>query len=476
MTRSTQATRTIPAGRDRRVAVALRVLLVCVVASGCVGSSAPASAPIAIGIIGDQTGAADLNRSYGVLQQGVDALKFAGVDVVLHTGDLVESTEAEAAIAARFQQATALLNQLPAPWFLTVGDHDVNPPTFQQNSPDRAREDLFKRLYGAINPKVTQELWYSTDVKGYHIVVLDSLEALHTDPRWGNVFYAQISDRQLRWLEADLAHSATNTRGVIVLLHHPLWYNAAGWSRVHALLARHAVKAVIAGHFHYNQTEEPIDGIAYIVVGATGADIKQADEASGGLHHVSVLEIDGGGVRLRLLPLAGHSRTAPTPRPAMDRVQALDVVLGNLWSFETDNPVFLKAGRAIRSCASDDRAQLAVKNIGNAIDLPVTTTIDLGNGPAVTLVGQSFGANLCQTLEGPLQCRLAPSAGVSVSNTSVVELSPPPPPLWTATISAVSPSLAVGTPITLRLDMSFALGNETYAVSKSATTTIKACP
>jgi hypothetical protein len=59
--------------RMRRVALAW---LTCGMLGGLVAFAAlPASASIRIGIIGDQTGAADLDKAYAVLQQGVDALK-----------------------------------------------------------------------------------------------------------------------------------------------------------------------------------------------------------------------------------------------------------------------------------------------------------------------------------------------------------------------------------------------------------------
>src|SRR5437763_11885872 len=50
------------------------------------------TAAIRIGIIGDQTFSPDIQASYGVLQQGVDVLAGQHLDVVLHVGDLVEST------------------------------------------------------------------------------------------------------------------------------------------------------------------------------------------------------------------------------------------------------------------------------------------------------------------------------------------------------------------------------------------------
>jgi hypothetical protein len=70
--------------RMRRVALAW---LTCGMLGGLGALAAlPASAAIRIGIIGDQTGAADLDKAYAVLQQGVDALKSQTLDIVLHVG------------------------------------------------------------------------------------------------------------------------------------------------------------------------------------------------------------------------------------------------------------------------------------------------------------------------------------------------------------------------------------------------------
>lgn len=459
--------------RIRRVAAALAFATVLVAAAG-----STASAQITVGIIGDQTDTTDLNQAYVVLKQGVAALQDRSLDVVLHVGDLVESTQTDAEIRARFAQATALLNTLPAPWYLTAGDHDVNPPVFQQDSTDRSRETLFKQLYGAINPLAAQNLYYSVDVKNYHIVVLYSLEHLDTDPRWGNVFYAQISDQQFAWLEQDLADNTPGKAGTIVLLHQPLWYNWKGWARVHALLARYKVNTVVAGHFHYNQTQVLLDGIDYRVVGSTGGTTKQGNPNSGDLHHVTVMTLGSGGPpSFTMIPLAPYSQTTWTSRPMMDRVQALDQNLGNIYSFAGNSPVYAQNGALVAACGSTAPAQLVLKEIGNAAAVPVNVTITVSSTPAVQVTGASFGAGLCQSDIDEFECQLAPSAGVAVSNTSLIQMSqyPPPPPLWTATIAAQGAVPPVGTDITLTVAQSFIAGNQTYLVYQTGTTKVQGC-
>src|SRR5258705_8903644 len=66
------------------------------------GDVAATEPEIRIGIIGDQTFSTDLNRSYGVMAQGVQVLSGKSLDVVIHTGDLLESSASEAAVRAQF--------------------------------------------------------------------------------------------------------------------------------------------------------------------------------------------------------------------------------------------------------------------------------------------------------------------------------------------------------------------------------------
>ncbi|MBZ5525468.1 MAG: metallophosphoesterase [Acidobacteriia bacterium] len=287
-----------------------------------------------IGVIGDQTLAPASGNQYEILKAGVAALNRENPDIVLHTGDLLEGLGPDyvhpvssEVYTAAFHSATGILNGLSRPWRLTAGDHDVNPPF---GSPG---DDSIRRLFQTLYAPAREHLYYSFDFHGYHFVALSSQESPNADPRWGVVFRSHISPEQLEWLKSDLRRHAGRAHGTVVFLHQPLWYQWADWAPVHDLLRKAGVAAVIAGHFHYNQDEGELDGIRYVVVGATGAVTKSGSAEAGDLQHVTVIRIHGHQVRgLNLIPLRNEGVHSFSSRRDMDRIQALAVNLGNYFN------------------------------------------------------------------------------------------------------------------------------------------------
>lgn len=130
--------------------------------------------------------------------------------------------------------------------------------------------------------------YYSFDHKGYHFVVLDSIQPT-PDRSWE----ARIDDAQLDWLKADLAKIAAGTP-VIVTVHVPLITAASQYAaptttsgsgvtvtsaivhpqlsvanawQVIPLLEAHNTLAVFQGHTHINEVIR-FRGIAYVTSGA----------------------------------------------------------------------------------------------------------------------------------------------------------------------------------------------------------------
>ena len=355
-------------------------------------------AQLKIGIIGDQTYAPDLEYAYSVLKKGCEKVAAEKPNLVLHVGDIVESSDDDSEIENNFATATSYLNNIivnghKIPWYITAGDHDVNPkddytPGTQNFSKQNLFTDLLKKEYSSRKPPFNiNNLYYSFDFQGYHFICLYAEDTLRTDPRWGNIFMDKIGDKQFQWLESDLAKS-TNSRGVIVFLHQPMWYNQVGWERVQNLLKQYNTLAVIAGHYHYNQDEGTRDGIRYIVVGSTGGNTKNASANAGGVYHVTLMTISNdNGISLKLIPISDSYESEEltfTERDVMDRVQAIDTMIGSL-PYDSVNK-----GSAIKA---------------NPIDLPID--VKGSNGPG----GWSSYYQ-----------QVNPGTGISISNLSSVNL------------------------------------------------------
>lgn len=431
--------------------------------------------PLKVGVIGDQTGSDDLGMSYEVLARGVEILNREGVECALHTGDLLESRVPPEQFRLQFEQAARVLDKLRVPWHLAPGDHDVNPPDRVPNSPDRSREQLFRELYGKREPLLTKTLSHSFDVGGYHFIALNSQEHLHADPRWGDVFLARLTGEQVAWLESDLnAHDTA--KGIVVFLHQPLWYNWSGWAAVHQLLRRHPVRAVIAGHFHYDQDEGTLDGIRYFVVGAAGANVKRASRDAGRAYHVTVITLDGDKVGIRLIPIDGTEPLSPTSRSDMDRVQAIDTLLSEMSRAGLGNAPCLKGNRLYSPNAQP--AKISLTQIGNPIDLPVRIDIQL-TGDKLAFSSPGFLAGNCQQVIGNEQCVMAPGVRVALSNTSSVAINNwfgPPRPLWESGLD-VKPgdSISIGDAIQVKVRLSFEGEQGEQYVEGLAAATISAC-
>jgi 3',5'-cyclic-AMP phosphodiesterase len=119
--------------------------------------------------------------------------------------------------------------------------------------------------------------YYSFDHKGYHFVVLDSIQ-ITPDRNWKTAVDAE----QLAWLKKDLTALAPGTP-IMVIIHAPLLSGAVAAAfpgaassgqlvvtnagEVIALLSGHNVMAVLQGHLHINEVDT-FKGIPFVTAGA----------------------------------------------------------------------------------------------------------------------------------------------------------------------------------------------------------------
>ena len=327
-----------------------------------------------IGIVGDQFGSDDAKKSFRIMHKTVQKLCLHNPDVLLHVGDIVESIRGVDSFKDykfNFNTATTIMNSSGKPWLLAIGDHDVVPPVYQACSPDRSREEWFLSCANQFKTPIGDEPYYSKDIRGYHFISLYSMENLHTDPRWGSIFLNKINTEQLTWLRNNLENNK-HSKGIIVLVHQPHWYVWSNWKKIHDLLREYPVIAVIAGHFHYDQDDGMIDGIRYLVMGASGGAVKDTDAHSGGVQEYAVLKLIGNKIKnINLFEVNSDSALELTPRRSMDRIQAISCMLDNLWQ----DINLIRVGDSIVNTKNDLNA-LGLTSLSNPIDLPIEITID----------------------------------------------------------------------------------------------------
>lgn len=176
-------------------------------------------------------------------------------DILVNLGDDIEDESREADLA-RYAECQEILMRAKAELVNVAGNHDTIHLT---------RDDL-ARLWRRDGP-----LYYSLDRRGFHLVVLHTLERKDVDVR--------IPNAQLEWLEHDLGETVLPA---VVLMHHSaseqdlsdsFWFRDLNHlalvkerRELRAILEGSGkVRAVFNGHVHRNHLDV-IGGIPYVTI------------------------------------------------------------------------------------------------------------------------------------------------------------------------------------------------------------------
>lgn len=153
-------------------------------------------------------------------------------DVVLVTGDLVESGEEKA-----YRQLRCALEKLRIPYYLIVGNHDC-----RKHLRAVFRETSYLPAAGFVQ--------YAVEQYPVRLLGLDTLD----DGRGGG----RLCPERLSWLDETLAEAPE--RPTMLFMHHPPFETGIAWmdksffvggAEFKALLGRHRqVERVICGHLH----------------------------------------------------------------------------------------------------------------------------------------------------------------------------------------------------------------------------------
>ncbi|HUQ06848.1 MAG TPA: metallophosphoesterase [Kofleriaceae bacterium] len=200
----------------------------------------------------------DVRGGHSTHAKLIGAMAAEAPDLVLASGDLVLRGTDEADWQ-RFFEVTASL-MASTPFYSCVGNHDVG------KAGDLARRfsDIFALPPGPPD-RPAGGGWYSFDVAGVHVVMLDSNS------------YEDAAQR--RWLDEDLAAARkAKARAIFAVTHDgPFARGLHGGNSIAAkeyvpIMVRHGVTLVISGHDHIYQRGRQGD-LDYVVSGGGGAPL-----------------------------------------------------------------------------------------------------------------------------------------------------------------------------------------------------------
>ncbi len=146
----------------------------------------------------------------------IKAIQSCQPHVVFILGDLhgdANSAEAQRAESI-FKDVNQFRERLPVPSYCALGNHDIFGWSAEGDSP--LKHPLFGKL---MYEKLIGPRFYSLNIAGFHLIVLDVLEGKRREEGW-NIF-GWLDKKQQQWLREDLSTIPSETP-LIILTHFPL--------------------------------------------------------------------------------------------------------------------------------------------------------------------------------------------------------------------------------------------------------------
>ncbi len=210
-------------------------------------------------------------------QEAINTVNKLKPDFVITGGDLIMDAlgQSRSRADSLYHLYSQLMKGFTMPVHNTVGNHELF--AFYNKQIDTLDPDygegMFRRYLG--------DPWQSFDYKGWHFIILKSIEQTPT-----RSYEGKINPVQLEWLKQDLA-KLNDTTPIVVSVHIPFitvynqWIeggqqvNGAGsvitnGKEVLDLLRKKNLKLVLQGHQHYYE-DLYLDGVHFITGGAVSA-------------------------------------------------------------------------------------------------------------------------------------------------------------------------------------------------------------
>jgi len=211
----------------------------------------------------------EMNAPKG-FQMAIDKANELNPDFVLTGGDLVYDVMRgnQKRGDTLFTLYTDMIKGFNMPVYNCVGNHDLF-GIYEESPEDSTHPDykygMFERYLG--------KTYYSFDHKGWHFIVLNSLDVT-PNKRYTGIFHKQ----QLEWLKQDIANVDKSTP-IVIATHIPMisTYSQVNGSsgrtvsnahEVFKLLEDHNLKLVLQGHIHWQESGFVNDRFYFITGGS----------------------------------------------------------------------------------------------------------------------------------------------------------------------------------------------------------------
>ena len=136
----------------------------------------------------------------------------------------------------RLNRAIALIG---IPWYNVLGNHDIN----YDSDSDEHSDETWERVYGPA--------YYSFEYGPTHFVVLDDVNWHPAQGETRGRYTGGFGERQLKWLERDLALVPKNQL-VVLMMHIPL-HNVEDRERIFRLIEDRPYSLSVSAHEHYQE-------------------------------------------------------------------------------------------------------------------------------------------------------------------------------------------------------------------------------
>jgi 3',5'-cyclic AMP phosphodiesterase CpdA len=212
----------------------------------------------------------EMNAPVG-FQMAIDKVNQLNPDFVLTGGDLVY--DAMRGNQARSDTLFSLYKNMSAnfkmPVYNCIGNHDlfaIYPESPESSDHPDYKYGMFERYFG--------DTYYSFDHKGWHFIVLNSLDVT-ADKKYKGFF----NEEEMRWLKNDLEKVDKQTP-IVITTHIPMIStysdvsgregksNAENSSEIFKMLENHNLKLILQGHIHWKEYGFVNDKFQYITGGS----------------------------------------------------------------------------------------------------------------------------------------------------------------------------------------------------------------